>query len=71
MAIFLATRPKLMMMMMMNRQCGEPFAPAVRYALRFEHVSIREEDVVSEVYWSEQDAHAPDYRLNADFQSKV
>ncbi len=53
---------------MMNRQCGEPFAPAVRYALRFEHVSIREEDVVSEVYWSEQDAHAPDYRLNADFK---
>ena len=52
----------------MNRQCGEPFAPAVRYALRFEHVSIREEDVVSEVYWSEQDAHAPDYRLNADFK---
>jgi len=50
---------------MMGRQCGESFAPRVRYALCFEHVFIREEDVVSEIYWSEQNTHASDYRLNA------
>jgi hypothetical protein len=49
---------------MMDRQCDKSFTASVRYPLCFEHVFMREEDVVSEIYWGEQDAHAPDYRLN-------